>query len=382
MILIALCLVVIMSGCNPCNPPKINLKCEYVGRRPQVMTFQEEYVIDYQDCIVEYYGPDEFSDNDSYIPLSPDMFQPDQDEEEKLSVGDIVTVNVLDDEETSATETVIAPDGCLYCSILEPTPASGKSVVDVKQELVAQLDYYLIDPQVALIPKEMSGRSFKIMGRVNLPGVYPIMGSMRLRDAIGTAGGIVSESNVSEDNSQKVLVVDLEKSFVVRDNKKLDIDFDKLINEPGVDQNIYVRPNDYIYLADSNKKEIFVLGAVEAPQRLPHFPGITLIGALSSVSGWPTPGPYSTDLKSILVIRGGLDCPQVVQIDLRKVLTGQARDFYLMPGDIVYAMNKKFRFGRELVRLALDAFVASFGVAAGDHFALRHLLKDRLDIDE
>ena len=171
----------------------------------------------------------------------------------------------------------------------------------------------------------------------------------------------------------------LANSFIVRGDRKLDVDFTKLLLSEDDSQNLYIHPKDYVYLAATDTKEVFLLGYVNAPQRLPFVPGMTLMSALSSVDGWPPPSPYSPDLKRFLVIRGALECPQVCMIDLKMILTGRARDVFLMPGDIVYATHKKFRLGRELVYIAIDSFIYGFLDSYALHFAREHWFKKDSD---
>ncbi len=50
---------------------------------------------------------------------------------------------------------------------------------------------------------------------------------------------------------------------------------------------------------------------------------------------------------------------------------GYTLDVFLASGDIVYVPNKTLRFGRKLIRLAIDTFINSFGTAAGSYYANR-----------
>lgn len=166
-----------------------------------------------------------------------------------------------------------------------------------------------------------------------------------------------------------IQIASLRDSFIVRDGKKLPIDFARLLYTEGADQDIYMKPGDYIYIASSLVTQIYLIGAVREQKPIPYKDGLTVVGAISGPSGITGGITKEGRPTQILVIRGSLTNPQVMSVDLFKIIDGKARDVYLLPGDIVYVPNKKFRFGRELVREAIDSFVDSFGSTAGDYYA-------------
>ena len=77
-------------------------------------------------------------------------------------------------------------------------------------------------------------------------------------------------------------------------------------------------------------------------------------------------------MKKVLLIRGSLKHPCVAQVDLQKMLAGEARDLPLMPGDIIYLQHKDLRLGRELVHIAIYSFVNTFCGKAASHYAEEH----------
>jgi protein involved in polysaccharide export with SLBB domain len=103
------------------------------------------------------------------------------------------------------------------------------------------------------------------------PGVYPLNGPTTLLEALAGAGGTLSFvgqretplSVISED------LADLEHSFIIRNGHMLPIDFDRLLNRGDLSQNIYVMPDDFIFLTPSAAKEVYVFGAVGQPRPVP-----------------------------------------------------------------------------------------------------------------
>lgn len=146
------------------------------------------------------------------------------------------------------------------------------------------------------------------------------------------------------------------------------IDFDRLVYSEGADQDIYVRPGDYIYISSSLTNQIYLIGAVVEQKPVPYRDGMTLVGSLSGPAGLTGGTTTDADLTRITIVRGSLTNPIVLQANWFDIVKGLARDVYLEPGDIVFVPNKKFRYGRQLIRAAIDSFVNSFGNAAGEYW--------------
>lgn len=339
--------------------------------RPTVLNYSASCVLDYNSSFQEFCFSAEEVEIGRAESLTPDMFDPHQaiDENYGLSCGDIVEISIQGEEETTIENAMVAPDGKLYYSVLDGVPAAGRRPDEVAMEMQRALGTLFISPVVSIVPKDFFGLNFYILGRVKMPGAYPIKGPVTLSEGIAEAGGLLSHQAKDYDYARRYLVpyVDLENSFLVRNNKKLDIDFRKLMLEGDARQNIYLKPEDYIYIAPAEEKEIFVLGALLAPRRLTCIPGMTLMQALGIAGGWQTPGPYSADLKQVIVIRGSLQRPKVCCVDVEKILLGEATDLWLYPGDIVYANDKLERFGREMVLFAVTTFFDTFSSAAGSY---------------
>lgn len=375
--LLAFCALALMfSGC-----------CKLAERRPPVFWYNEwdvedpvfttcgdpweECKIDLElECCEEEEGSGDKGSTDPYQPLV---------DEYRISNGDSLDISVFGDPDTMVTNLVVAPDGKIYYLFLDGIQAKGRTIEEVQKELQEKLKDMFIEPNVTVMPRFMSNQVVVILGRVNRPGLYPLYRSLTIRQGIGLAGGIVSQrksvNNVSSSgiaqvsSNYNIPVVDLKNSFIVRNGKKMDVDFENLINHPEQAEDVILKPGDYIYIASDERPGVFMLGNVLGPQVIPHRDDLTLLQTIGMVGGWTRGFPYSADVNDCLVIRGSLDCPKVAQVNLCDLIYGKTRDLPLEPGDIVYVHNKNLRFGRQLVRVALNSFVATFGGNAGARFS-------------
>lgn len=343
------------------------------GRRPEIMSGEAPGAIDYGALLDSNICEEEDEEDiEERVPLSPEFFDPYEPlvKDFKISIGDGLEVSVFGELETYYENVVIAPDGCLYYAFLEGIPAAGHSLAALTKKLEKALDKYFKNPKVTLNLRNSMTLNWKILGKVQRPGIYFINEPITLREAIGQAGGLSTEGyEYKASNSDLEVLADLRNSFIIRNNKKLDIDFMRLIHSPDLQQDIFIKPQDYIYIAEFPYREVYVLGNVRAASRIQYLDNMTLMQALATAGGWPTGGPYTADSSNCIVIRGDLENPRVVKCNLHKIVKGEAMDFYLVPGDIIYVHNKSFRFARLLVRLAIDTFIQSFATAAGSYYS-------------
>jgi len=341
-------------------------------RRPFIYKNKECCILDYSPCLKEPPYQEEEDEGKVYS-VDEDMLKADSDEDEVYLIGrgDVFEMQVFGDQETLADEVVIAPDGRLYYAFVDGIPAAGRPVDAVRRDVEEKLTDLYVNPQVAMNLKASQNQFYRILGRVKSPGMYPIYGSLRLREAIAQAGGIARERfNEKADNARLFLIADFDHSFIVRKDRKIRPDFHKVLFSCDNTQNIFVKPNDYIYIAPNKARAVFVLGAVRESKRIPYEDNIKLSSVIAQAGGW-TRDPardLNPDLHKVYILRRGKTCPIVAQVDFKKIINGQAYDLTLLPDDIVFVPNQKFRFARELVRTACFSFAQSFGITAGQYF--------------
>jgi protein involved in polysaccharide export with SLBB domain len=202
-----------------------------------------------------------------------------------------------------------------------------------------------------------------ILGRVQVPGVYPLAAPMTLLEAISTAGGTLGLSAFRDQSAAGMTeeLADLRRSFVLRQGKLLPLNFERLLNQGDLSQNIYLQPDDFIYLPAATAREIYVLGAVTQPQRVPYTEGMTVAGAVASAYGTIN-GAY---MHHVAVVRGSFQQPEITIIDYKGVIRGEAQDIELQPHDIVYVPFSPYRYLQQYAELILNTFVSATAINAG-----------------
>lgn len=354
-------LILVLSACR-CRSP---LDAE---RRPQVMRTWGPCVLDYD---FGFYEDDDSccmcqesnEGEESLVEPSDDNVQP-----YRFSHGDVLEISLLGEDDSSIANATVAPDGKLYYTFLEGIDALGRTIDDVASEMETKLLKLFNNPVITINPQVSNAQVFKVLGRVFRPGVYPLYSPLTLREAVAVAGGMQKES-YKDIRGDLEPIADLSNSFIIRDGKRLNIDFQKVFFAPDQAEDILVHADDYIYIAPAETKDVYVLGAVQFPRRVIWRRDLTLMGALAYSGGWLRDSPYGADVHSVLIVRGPLERPYAMRVDISMILNGMAKDIQLYNGDIIYVHNKTLRFGRYLVTLAINNFVQSFATGAGSYYA-------------
>lgn len=294
--------------------------------------------------------------------IDPAWLQPPKDSF-TLGPGDKVELEIVGDV-TSKTTTVVGPDGKIYFNLLPGIDVWGLTLSQARTRIQEGLARYMKEqPQVSLVVRDVESRRIWVLGRVQAPGVYPLATPMTLLEAVSLAGGTMSLSSFRQQEAAGASdeLADFRRSFVLRNGRFLPIDFERLFQKGDLSQNIYLQPDDFVYFPTAASREIYVLGAVTEPRAVPYRSGMTVAGAIASAYGTIT-GAY---MHHVTVVRGSLSHPQIAVVDYKNVIRGQAADFALAPGDIVYVPFSPYRYLYKYVQLAIDTFVSSTAINGG-----------------
>lgn len=292
-------------------------------------------------------------------PIHPDWLKP-SPKPYVLGPGDKLEIEIIGETGTR-TDTFVTPDSKLYFDLLPGIDVKGKPATQLREEMEKMLTRYYKQPQVSLTLREVSSQRVWVLGRVNAPGIYPLNRPLRVLDAVTQAGGLFASRFTGTTEE----LADLSHSFLMRGGKMLPVDFQKLIREGDLTQNIYLEPDDFIYLPSSLTNEVYVLGAVTEPRPVGFMNEMNLITALGRGLG-VQPG---ADLAHVTIVRGSLTEPKIATVDARDIIQGKATNVRLEPGDIVYVPGKGTMSPGGFLHDAVNTFTrlvaANEGNAAG-----------------
>lgn len=282
-----------------------------------------------------------------------------------LGPGDRLELELIG-EPASRTTTVVGPDGKLYFHVLPGLDVWGLTLSETKARMENSFTNYVREePRVAMTLRGVESRRVWVLGSVQAPGVYAMATPLTLLDSISMAGGTLSMTTFRDQAAAGIgeELADLKRSFVLRRGKLLSVDFTRLLTEGDLNQNIYLEPDDFVYLPAATAREVYVLGAVTQPRPVPYMEGMTVAGAVASAYGTMS----EAYLPQVAVVRGSLAQPQLTIVNYRKVIRGEAPDILLMPQDIVYVPFSPYRYLQRYAEVILNTFVSSSAINAGSH---------------
>ena len=287
-------------------------------------------------------------------PIQQEWLKPSEDFF-RLGPGDVLEIEVIGGKEAPATATV-GPDGKIYYSLLPGLFVWGLSLSEARELIEEQMRKQLVErPEIGLTLKGVGSRRIWILGNVANPGVYSLATPVTLLEAIAAAGGIAQASGGTSETA------DLAKSFVLRHGRPIAVDFKRLFHGGDLSQNIYLQPDDYVYLRPAMTKEVYVLGTVVTPNIVPFTTRMSLATAIAYTGG---PAKYAS-LSHVAIVRGSLTQPSIATINFHHVLEGKAPDVELEPGDLVYVPTSPFVRLEIFADSILSTFVQTIAVNEG-----------------
>jgi polysaccharide export outer membrane protein len=264
----------------------------------------------------------------------------------RIGSGDLLEVSVYGAPEFDKFQARVSSSGDVVLPFIGAQHVNGLTVADAQKliaQKLAQGDYFH-DPQVGVFVREYATQGVSVLGEVQKPGVYPLLGSRRLFDLISQAGGLTPKAG------KTISIVhrehpDAPQTFVLGDDV-----------HASVTGNNAVRPGDTIVVSKAGI--VYVVGDVRVPGGFIMENGqITVLKALALAQG---ANPTASLNKSKL-IRTTDGKRQEMPVELKRVLSAQAEDLTLRPGDILFVPASA---AKSAARRSMDAILqTASGVA-------------------
>jgi len=319
----------------------------------------------------------------------------------RLGPGDVIQIEPVGEAMNSATVR-LGPDGKIYYSLLPGISLWGFSLAESRTLLQQEMAKYTrMVPEFVVHLRGVGSQRIWMLGAVRSPGVYGLATPTTLLDALAIAGGVAaggtddegsadSETGQTRQPSKKEALreiltgrsssgqaqtrggpsvsgvddgVDWARSFVMRKGKFLPVDFERLIKQGDLSQNIYLAPDDFVFFRPVELPSVYVLGAVAGPTILPYSGDLSVATAILNVGGTIQ---YAQQNK-VVIIRGALTQPKIAEVNYHAIVTGKARDLLLQPGDIVFVPFTPFRRVAQLAEEVLNQFVRTIAVNEGSY---------------
>ena len=118
---------------------------------------------------------------------------------------DALDISVWRDDTLKAA-VLVRPDGGISFPLIGEVKVAGKSVAEVREELVKRLEKFVPEPVVSVSVVRIASYRFYIIGRVNKPGEFPVGRNVDVLQALSMAGGLTPFA--SEDEIRIIRKID------------------------------------------------------------------------------------------------------------------------------------------------------------------------------
>ncbi len=254
----------------------------------------------------------------------------------KIGSRDVIKISVY--EEADLTKTVrVSSEGMISFPLLGNLKVAGLTVTGLEYKLTRLLAKdYLVNPQVSVFVEGYHSKKVFVLGAVNKPGSYELMGDATVLEMISRAEGITEDGGSSlillrsRPGSKGMLSHNAEEPIVV--------DLNKLLVKGDITRNIMVQDKDVIHVPKADS--IFVLGEVKNPgsfklegKSITVMQAITMAGGLTRIAA-----PRRTK-----VIRVEAGQEKSILVDLKEIMEGnKRRDVVLKAEDMVIVSESFF----------------------------------------
>jgi polysaccharide export outer membrane protein len=246
--------------------------------------------------------------------------------EEPYIIGaeDVLDIQVWDNKDLNQV-TFVRPDGKISLPLVGEIQASGKTVQGLSTDLVAAYGKTVKEPVVTVIVREIKSRPVYFIGGFGRPGTLQLTRDLNMLQGLGLIGGMHAGA-------------DAEKGFLLRGDKRIPIDFEKLLKKGDLSQNTRLEPGDTVVAPIADV--VYIEGEVRRPGAVKYTDELTLVKAIV-LTGGLTP----------LAASGRVDVVRIegekrvrIRIDLDKMLRAPEEnpDMRLRPDDIIFVPQRLF----------------------------------------
>jgi polysaccharide export outer membrane protein len=115
----------------------------------------------------------------------------------RISPGDVLELTFPSVPELNQTVTV-QPDGYITLREIPDIRVQGRTVPQVRVDVLAAYESFVRDPVIAIVLKEFEKPYFVANGEVEKPGRYELRGATTLTEALAFAGGPTKGANIAQ----------------------------------------------------------------------------------------------------------------------------------------------------------------------------------------
>lgn len=241
-----------------------------------------------------------------------------------VGVSDVLEIQVWDNKDLNQV-VFVRPDGKISLPLIGEIQAGGKTVQQLQDLLVELYTKSVKGANVTVSLKEIKSRPVYFIGGFAKPGVEQLTRDLRLVQAIAIVGGLLPSA-------------DGDNGFILRGDRRIPIDFTRLLQRGDVTQDVRLQPGDSVVVPFADA--VYVHGEVKTPGAIKSTGDLTVLRAISQVGG-VTPLAATGRVE---ILRGQSEKKERIKVDLDKMMRApdDNPDVRLKANDIVFVPQRLF----------------------------------------
>ena len=253
-------------------------------------------------------------------------------QEYRVGPKDLLEISVFGADELSRTVRV-SEDGKVTLPLLGEVLVDGLTKSEVEKKLGQLLgEKYVQNPQVTVFIREYQSKRVSVLGAVEKPGPYQLLGRQTLMQIISEAGGLTRDAG-----NEIVIIRQLSDGL----STSLRISIDDLFLKGDAKLNVPMEAGDIVTVPVDKPVVVYVFGQVKNPGALQvkksNIP--TLLQAIAQAGGF-------TDRASkggvIIKRKDETGTEKEIKVNVRSILKNKVKDVQLLENDTIYVPESLF----------------------------------------
>ena len=253
-------------------------------------------------------------------------------QEYRVGPKDLLEISVFGAEELSRTVRV-SEDGKVSLPLLGEVLVDGLTKSELEKKLADLLgEKYVQNPQVTVFIREYQSKRVSVLGAVEKPGPYQLLGRQTLMQIVSEAGGL------TRDAGSDIIII---RQLPDGTSTSLRISIDDLFLKGDAKLNVPLEAGDIVNIPVDKLVAVYVFGQVKNPGALQVKKSAipTLLQAIAQAGGF-------TDRAA----RGGVVIKRKdetgkekeIKVNARSILNNKQPDVQLLENDTVYVPESIF----------------------------------------
>jgi polysaccharide biosynthesis/export protein len=238
----------------------------------------------------------------------------------RLGVGDLLDISVYNVPELN-TKARISNTGDIYLPLIDYIHVADLSLEEAQALIAKRLEDggFLKNPHVTVFINEYASQAVTILGEVQKPGPYPMMGERRLYDLISAAGGLTEKAGRTVTISHRN-----------KPNEPQTIRLAEGLAQTS-ESNVPIQPGDTIVVRRAGI--VYVVGAVVKPSGfLMDNDSLTVLKVIALAGGTTR----TAKLNGAKLLRKTPEGLQETGLSVKKILQLKSPDLPLQAEDILF----------------------------------------------